>query len=568
MNDASPLARYVAPLRRWWWVVAGLVVIAMLTAWFTTPTPAHEPTAEEIEDPSVTFRATHILIRNDRATEQVSFDLLLLLARQGDLTGRVLERMDGQIDTADVDEVVLEPDQEIGTLSVTATQPTPDLASDLASIYAQEIQRLVDERADESLQERIDRSVQRQDGLDERVRGLEEEITGLPEDSVDRRLLESELEGLLDEFAMAQSEERSLREQRAELEPQFETLQEPSPVSTASLDDGLLSLPVSTLPRVAIAAFLALVAGALVVLTIDYLDTKVRTRRDAEEAFGLPVIANLPHRSRRERDEGPLPVVSDPSGVTSEALRTLRLSIQLAPTWRLTGQAPTRNGAVGTVAPVERDGEPRTLLVTSSLTGEGKSTLVANLAASYAEADHRVLVIDCDFRRPAVHELLGVPPGQGLREVTAPLAISLENLVVPTSVAGVGLVRAGRPGVPPPWFLALGPTIVEQARELADVVILDTGPMTLTTEAATLVPTVDAALLVARAHRVSRDQAWDTVEQLSRVQAQVSGVVLVGAEQPRRYGYYQAEPQAGAPDSAVPRRWVSRSGSSDQAARS
>ena len=235
MNESSPLSRYLVPLRRWWWVLAGVAALAVLVALVTTPRIGSEPTAEEIADPSVTFRASHLLIRNDRATERVNFDLVLLLARQGDLTNRVLERMDGQVDSGDVDGVELETDESIGTISVTATQSSPDLAAELATTYAQEIQQTVDQRVEDNLQDGIDRAVQRQESLDERIRSLEQEIGELPEGDVDRRLLEAELEGLIDEYSMAQSEERSLRDQRSGLEPELETLEEPSPVATAAL---------------------------------------------------------------------------------------------------------------------------------------------------------------------------------------------------------------------------------------------------------------------------------------------------------------------------------------------
>ena len=565
VNEASPLSRYTVPLRRWWWIVAVVVGVGLLAALITMPAPAREPTAEEIADPSVTFRATHILIRNEAATNPISFDLLLLLARQGELTGRVLEQMEGEVDTADVDDVTLEADEDIGTISVTTTQPTPDLASELATTYAQEIQRLVDERSERELQDRINRAVERQESLDGRIRDLEGEIEELPEDSVDRRLLESELEGLIDEYSMAQSEERSLREQRAGLEPQFETLQEPAPVSTASLDEGVLALPRSPLPRLSVAGVLALLAGGVLVLGIDYVDTRVRTRRDAEDAFGLPVIAQFPLRTTREREADPLPVVSDPSGPTAEAFRSLRLSIQLAPVWKLSGQTPTRNGAAGTAERVGREGDPRTLLVTSSMTGDGKSTLVANLAASYAAAGERVLVVDCDFRRPAVSKLLGVGPGPGLRDLdpAGEHPLSLSDLAVPTAIENVSLVRAGDPGVPPSWFLTLGSVVADQAAQLAHVVIFDSGPLALTTEASTLLPAVDAVLLVARANRVSREQAWDTVEQLARLSAQVAGVVMVGGESARHYGYgyYEVAAKTSRRDKARQSSgWAARSG--------
>lgn len=278
--------------------------------------------------------------------------------------------------------------------------------------------------------------------------------------------------------------------------------------------------------------------GVGAVFTIDYLDTRVRTRRDAEDAFGLPVIAEFPRRSASERSGHPLPVRSEPDGATAEAFRSLRLAVLVSPTWHLSGELPAGSDAVGSVAAVTEHEAPRSLLVTSPMTGDGKSTLVANLAASFADSGQSVLVIDCDFRRPAVREMLGVKSGEGLRDLEQPYERPLKDLVVATSLRDVKLVRSGEPGIAPPWFVNDSRAIVDQAMELADVVVIDTGPVLLTNEALALIPAVDTTLLVARARKVSFGQARDAIERLTRVSADVAGIALIGGEGNRRYGYY------------------------------
>lgn len=148
-------------------------------------------------------------------------------------------------------------------------------------------------------------------------------------------------------------------------------------------------------------------------------------------------------------------------------------------------------------------------------------------------------------------ELLGVAPGPGLRELASPTAGSLAGLVARTRFDGVSLVRAGEPGLAPGWFLTDSSSVVEQAALLADIVVFDTGPLMVTNEAVSLIPSIDAVLLVNRAGKLGKDQARRTTEQLSRVGAEVAGIVMVAGEGPRRYGYYEPIRKAAAKGESV-----------------
>jgi hypothetical protein len=130
--------------------------------------------------------------------------------------------------------------------------------------------------------------------------------------------------------------------------------------------------------------------------------------------------------------------------------------------------------------------------------------------------------------------------GRGLRDIS-PSRSQLKDLVVTTSLSGIELVRAGRePGIAPPWFLTNAAMIVEQAVDLADIVLFDTGPLLLTNEAVSRDP-LDRHDAPRRAGRaVSYRQARDAIERLTRVGANVGGVALVGGEDTNRYGYYES----------------------------
>lgn len=552
MRDANPLQRYLAPLRRWWMVLAAALVIGLVGTWLTLPEQSRELTDEEIAGPDVRFRATHVLLRTDDSPTAVSFDLVLLLARQGELTKRVVERMAGQVTTSDVEAIQIAAEPSIGTLSITAVQSTPDAAVELTQVYADELNELLEQRADTELQSDLKQQREVVANLEARISEVQEEIDPLPEDSLDRRLLEAELEDLLVRFGSEQSVLRDLEAREAAGEVAFGTLQEPVGVPADADDVATLALPESPAARFAILGVLALLAGVAIVMVIDRLDTFVRTKRDAEDAFGLPVMAQLPRRSTVEREKDPIPVVSDVNGVTAEAFRSMRLAVLRAPKWQLSRLTPSSNGSVGTVAPVAAGLEPRTLVVSSPLMGDGKSTIVANLAASFVESGHQVLVVDCDFRRPAVAEILGADAGgPGLRGLSRVGEKPLEELCVATSVDGVRLVPAGEAGIAPSWFMTHSAELVAEACGLADVVLFDTGPLSLTNEAVTLVPAVDTAIVAVRANRVTWSQARESVERLARVGANVAGLVFVGGDTPRRYGYYEQQPEQASATSRV-----------------
>jgi capsular exopolysaccharide synthesis family protein len=534
MND-SPLAAYFEPLRRWWWVVVGLVALALVATWLTLPEQRGQTEAEIASD-ATSFRATHLVIRNEAATTQLSFGLVELLARQGELINRVTDRIGDGIEPADVEAVFLETDEDTQTMSITAVRPRPAEAVQLATVYAEELVSFLEERSRNSVENDYQRVTERLEELEASIGIVESEIAALPEGSVARRLPEAEISSLLEEYSLLRTQQRSLVEQREGLVDGFVTLEAPSPVPMLDEAD-LLSVPEQPALRFALAAVIAALFGGAVVLVLDHNDTRIRTRRQTEDAFGLPVIAELPRRSRRHGRRHPLPAFHDPGGVTSEVLRSLRLSIALAPTWHLSSLSRNGTGAVGSKTPVKLDDEPRSVVITSTLTGDGKSTLAANLAVSVAEGGRRVLVVDCDFRRPAVGRLLEVDPGLGLRELSQVNERPLHDLASPTVAPNVAMVRSGSRGVTPPWFMREAKDLVERCLEMADYVIFDTGPITLTNEASALLPHVDTALMVVRSGKVATDQARGAVEQLTQVDAHVSGVVLMGSNSRRRYGY-------------------------------
>ena len=199
----------------------------------------------------------------------------------------------------------------------------------------------------------------------------------------------------------------------------------------------------------------------------------------------------------------------DPRSQAAEAYRTLRTNIQFS----------------------SLDKPLHTLLITSTAPDEGKSTTAANLAVAIAQSEQRVILVDCDLRRPSLHQLFGVANETGLTSTI----LAAEDAPLPlqtTEVPGLSLLTSGP--LPPRPADILGSRRMEQTiarlRSEADIILFDTPPVVAVTDAAVLATRVDGVLLVLQAHKTSRDRARQAKQILEKVKANIIGVVLNGAE--------------------------------------
>ncbi|MFV9506249.1 MAG: CpsD/CapB family tyrosine-protein kinase [Oscillochloridaceae bacterium umkhey_bin13] len=214
--------------------------------------------------------------------------------------------------------------------------------------------------------------------------------------------------------------------------------------------------------------------------------------------------------------ETTLITLRDPASAAAEAYRTLRTNILFS----------------------SLDRPLHTLLVTSTAPNEGKSTTLANLAVTMAQAEQRVLMVDCDLRRPSLHTIFGVSNERGL--TSAVLAQGDEAL--PIQEAGVPGLRILTSGpLPPRPADLLGSrrmaALIERMRGEADIVLFDTPPAVAVTDAAALAPRVDGVLLVLHAGQTRRDRAREARLLLEKVKANIVGVVLNGAKSEHGYNY-------------------------------
>jgi capsular exopolysaccharide synthesis family protein len=264
----------------------------------------------------------------------------------------------------------------------------------------------------------------------------------------------------------------------------------------------------------------------------------------------------------------------------AEAYRSLRTALLLfrdrlpleVEAAELSGRLQGRGGA-------QASGARQVILVTSPEAGDGKSSTAANLAMAYAEAGQSVLLVQWDLWRPLPARVFAAEDAPGVSEFLEAGNASLVGFVQSTSIPGLHLVPAGAMGHQPGAQLDAELRLLEEARSLADVIIIDTAPLLAASVTRELVTMADVVVLASRAGRTTSPAAGRTAELLERLGAPTLGVVLVGVPTGLFKDYYgnppsrvdrvrdsvvaRAEPRSASPTEQ--RHTPSRSGGSDGA---
>jgi capsular exopolysaccharide synthesis family protein len=513
---------YLRVIRRRWRILAACVLVAAVAAWITTPA---DPTND-----AVTYRATNQVIRDSSAVAPPALASLSVFVKTGEVPKRVAKRVgyDGEPAVLAAN-VRLEPDDQTGILGISATGSSPSKAADMANAFAEETLAYLGEQAQAQQQQQLATLNERLATLETELDALDNQLDAAKASGASTGVIEAERDSKLRQYGAALDQ----REQVLNQPPPtagYVTLQEAVP-ELATAEGAGFSAPTSRAGRTGLAVVLGLLLGLGAVVIAERLDTRLNTREAVEEAFRLPVISEVPRVA--VADDTILSAI-DPMSSTAEAYRTLRASLLLMPTLAL----GTR-GAGGS-------DEPQVILVTSPAPSDGKTTTVANLAACFAEAGRTVLVLGCDFRRPEVHKFFGLDNRPGIADVLVDGHRDLSTIVRSTDLPGVNVAPSGSSLRSFGDVANAGRELVTRARQLADVVIIDTPPILATNDATELIPAADAVVIVARVGKTSLDGAKRTHRLLERLSAPAAGVVLLGGtatEQTYSKYYHSVAPE-------------------------
>ncbi|HEY6121520.1 MAG TPA: polysaccharide biosynthesis tyrosine autokinase [Pyrinomonadaceae bacterium] len=273
------------------------------------------------------------------------------------------------------------------------------------------------------------------------------------------------------------------------------------------------------------ALFLSLGCGVGIALFLEYLDDTVKTSSEVERELRLPALAVipmtgkttgqrlLPWTGRRQTSNGngsngELLIYTEGRSVQGEAYRHLRTSVLLSTPGRA----------------------PKTLLVTSSVPAEGKTTTVVNVATVLAQTGARVLVIDADMRRPRLHQVFGMENSVGLSAALSSEVSDIELLAMIDQYKDTSIYLLSSGAIPPNPAELLAS---EQMRHLLQVagqsfkyIVIDSPPIASFTDGVLIASNVDGVLLVVQGGKTSRQVVKRTRQMLFEIGAKVIGVVL------------------------------------------
>lgn len=293
----------------------------------------------------------------------------------------------------------------------------------------------------------------------------------------------------------------------------------------------------NTVLNIALGLLLGLLIGAALAVALDILDTRIKDADTLTKVAGSPTMGVVVEDPKTQRH--PIATRAGTRNMRAENYRQLRANLQFA----------------------NVDEHPRIIAVTSSIPGEGKTTVAINLASTLAEAGFTVCLVDSDLRRPTIAKVLGLLSPVGLTSV---LIHQIELSEAMQSAGSNFYVLTSGPTPPNPSEVLASSYVRDVVRSLldkVDYVVLDTAPLLPVADGSEVAALADGTLLVAR-HGVTTDShIRRSVHALARVDAQLLGVLLnrIPARKSSEYGYtyYRAENEVSAhasPGRAAARR--------------
>ncbi len=273
---------------------------------------------------------------------------------------------------------------------------------------------------------------------------------------------------------------------------------------------------------VGMAFAVSMVIGVVLAFFIERWDSDFgfRSADEVQAAVGMRALALVPDLSRRETNGIPAEdyILERPNSAYAEALQRIRTSLFLS----------------------DSEHPPKTVLITSSVPLEGKSTIATALARQSARSGLKVILVDADLRRPRLHEVIGMANQNGLSEVLTGRA-NPETAIKRDEKSGLDFLPAGVGAVSPPDLFrsSVMRILLEEMAAYYDLVIIDSPPVAAVSDSFMLSGIVDKSIYVVRWERTPRNVALAGIRQMVEAGGDVAGVVLsrVDIKKHARYGY-------------------------------
>ncbi len=259
--------------------------------------------------------------------------------------------------------------------------------------------------------------------------------------------------------------------------------------------------------------------GLALAFFVAFIDDRVKSAYDIEGVLGLPLIGIVPEVKRLDANERATVVSSNADRQVAEAFRTLHSSLRLK----------------------DESKNAKAFLTTSTVPGEGKSFLTTNLAMTFAAHGEKVVIVDCDLRKPNVHKSLGLENSRGVIDIVSG-RYSLDEVTVKNFQPNLDVVVAGGRAKNPTQILnSKGfEQLIAELRKRYDRVFIDTPPLAAVSDALIILPLVDGSLFTIFFNKVRRKAAQFSAKSLLEANVPNFGAILNGLNLAVS-GYYYAQ---------------------------
>lgn len=513
--ETIELRTILRPLRRWWWLVVAAATLAAFSSLLYS-----------LRQPAVYRSRTTLIVGSTIRDPNPSGTDIYLVQQLAQAYAAIAQREPLQVSTMSVlgmewlpaYDVQVLPNSQIIEIQVWSQDPT--LARDVAATLAEQLILLGPAgRAQQEREAFVDSQLaELQTGILDTKREIQQKQQELATLFSAREIanMQTLIRALEDKLSTLQANYAALLTSTQRGAPNTLSILEPANVPTAPLDSNLAT-------NILVATLLGCVLAAGGAYLIEFLDDSYRTADEAQEALGVPVLASVP-LINRPNDNSKLVMMQTAPAPEMEAYRLLRVNLEFSGV----------------------DKAVKLLLVTGTSAQDGKSLTAANLAAAYARAGKQVILLDADLHRPTQQRLFKVANNMGLTTALRSADSVLESLLQPTAAAGLHILTSG-PLPPNPSELLSSKRmqeILSRLQELAEIVVVDSPPLTAVTDAIILARAADGVLLTIRAGKTRRINSKRALKLLKQVQARLLGIVYNGApatdtEYRASYGYYR-----------------------------
>jgi len=551
----------IAGLRGRWRLVAAVVAVSMLAGFAVIVIGGKHRHQHPFSAVATLVGATDINQRQGRSSSLPSLGQFVSVVQTSDVATRAATILKSKTDVVTLlKQVTSASDPKAGSLTITAQAPDSQGAIDTANAFATATIALLQDQNSAQFKAALD-------AQSRALRQLQAEISAL------NKKLGPAKPGNQSPYDIRRTQlDAKVRDYTAQFQ-QYQDLKSRGPDSPPLRISGLASsaavvkeaggiIRAGRKLKMVIAIFVGLLFGLAVAVVTERIDPRVRTRKQAQSSFGLPVLAAVPllpwavywHR---------VAVHDEPRSKYAAIFRLLRASVTHGPQERTNGDVRLNGDRI---AP-----PPRVIVVTSPGDASAKTTVSANIAAILAEAGNRVALVSTDMRRPNLHRMLEVPAEPGFLQLVAKFQIEISSLSgsphrsnggsdravgSPISVLesdGIGKSEALHPTLiknlvavpsggkvddPGPVLASVECLhVISWLRTQHDVIVVDTSSLLDESEGTPLISIADSILVVSRAGRTTIEGAQRAGEFLKRMNAPVAGVVHVG---PKRIWRFKA----------------------------